>query len=459
MAISSLRERLDEWLGMLVRRGNDEPAADPDDVVGLRQQADAAVVRMDTTVRSAREESELASSQLASESLRRLREAVAAAHEISLRAFDEQRAAAIARDAGADDDERVHLMRLLDLAERAERRLTTQQAELERLRDLRAQVPTLLDELTERADQIEDAVPTARQHLEELRADQPEAALASVSDNITRATTLVAAARELVASGRAHLTDDRALSISAARSAERALEQAGGWLAEVGRAREALASADEDVRQALNSIHEDLRDVRRLDADDAATRMAVERAQPVIDAANAARRHGGDLLTALRELEQAEADLDQALTTYREAAVQVRREGVRLERRLRNATAYLAGIERRLALSRGGVSAASRSQLHQARQLVAAATAQVTTDPPAATAHLDQAMSLGRQVQATIESLPPVHVAGSGIGSDYVNDTLSEGLIDALIFGGIFGASRLGGGGSSSEGFGGGSRF
>ena len=443
------------WAGLTGRGG----AEDREPLEDLRQRAATAVVGVDDAVRASQEELDLARAQIGTARAQRFVDALDSARALAAEAFAlHRRAGDLQQTADGSEDERTALTRVIDLTRRADRVLEDEAAAFARLRDLRSKVPEMLEELASRADEIAGAVPAAERLLADLRAEHADTDLTSITQALPRATGLVEAARQLVASGRGHLDrGDRAAAVSSARAAEDALGQASDELREVAQAREALATADEDVQQALTSIHADLNDVRRFRADDPATTAAVERATPVIAAATAARRDGGDLLAALAELDVAERDIDEALATYREADADRQRAQVRQERRLRNTEVLVEGVDRRATRLRGGVDARTRGRLAEATRLLEEARAALPRDLDAARALIDRAVTAATSAQ---EELDDVARSTTPLDGD-VNGIEDVTLLD-LALGGILalgGDSRGGGWGGSSGGFGGGGRF
>ena len=260
------------------------------------------------------------------------------------------------------------------------------------------------------AGEVEHESVAADDELARLRADHPADGLVTVADNPDRARELATAARRLVNEGRAHLADrdDRAAAVVAARGAERA--------------------------------------------------------HPVIDSAETTLAEGGDLLGALAELTTAEQAIDDALAEHRDADDQRRRAHTRLERRVRNAEAFVAGVDRRLASSVAG-TADNRSAISRAGHLVEEARTHLTDDPEAATLRLDEAMALAQAIQAELDEATREATARyyaedrhrSGSVAEMTVDALAAGLIGLLSLG--WGGSSSGGSSSGASGFGGGGRF
>lgn len=454
--MTNLPTRLREWATSFGRR-DPEPELDAQTtqtIEELRRTTAATVVAMDDAIRASARELETARSQVGGHACRRFVATLESARRLADDALARHREAVELAGSGADDTtERIRLSQVIDLARRVDELLDGDAEEFARLRDLRTRAPQLLEALVLRAGEVEhEAVP----------ADS----LVRVAGNPDRARGLATAARRLVDEGRAHLADrdDRAAAVVAARGAEAALHQARAELREVAEARSALATAREDVRAALASIRSDLADARRLEATDATTTAALERAHPVIDSAETALAEGGDLLGALAELTTAEQAIDDALAEHRDADDQRRRAHTRLERRVRNAEAFVAGVDRRLASSVAG-TADNRSAISRAGHLVEEARTHLTDDPEAATLRLDEAMALAQAIQAELDEAAREATARyyaedrhrSGAVAEMTVDALAAGLIGLLSLG--WGGSSSGGSSSGASGFGGGGRF
>lgn len=461
--LERLRRRVRAWRGSgRGREGGATPERESIDT--LRARAGTGVVDVDTALRDSRDELDLAIGQVGRDECARYVSTLESARALAQEAFAlHTQAGELARtDRDGTAAERLLLEQTIDLTRRSDALLEADAADFARLRELSARVPALLDELALRADDVERTLPGARERLETLSADHDHASLSSVADSLPSATRCVAAARELIASGRAHLANqDLSSAVAAVRGAEGALGRAQTEVASVDAARAALATAEEDLRAALNSIHADLRDVRRLSADDARTTAAVSRAEPVIAAGTTVLLQGGDRLAALAALTLAEQDIDDALVEHRVEAAQHRRAVTRLERRVRNTEAFVAGVDRRVDTWRGGSDTATRTRIADAARLVREARAQASADPAAATALLDQAVEHGKAVQQSLDAVVHDDAATAYRREQGSGGDVADGLL-GLAVGGLLGLGTGGWGGSSGGGsgsHGGGGRF
>lgn len=328
-----------------------------------------------------------------------------------------------------------------------------------------------LDELGTAADEVGAALPGAQQVLDELATVHDDVELTTPTLAMTDTERLVASVRDLVASGRAHLEcGDEDSAAAAVRGGEAALQRARERLEEVRGAGGRLASAEEDLRAALNSIHEDLREARRLGADDEVTTSALARAEPVIESATRVLRDGGDRLTALAELAAAERDIDIALTEPREAAeppqsTQQRQvTGARLARRVRSTDAVVARLERWIEGFEGEVDSKVRSELIAARHHADRARELLDGDAATVTEELNVAMRHARYVRACIDNTVMADAratlgttpSGHERPGDRGGPSIFDDLFDFL--GGLLGG-RGGSSGGSSSGYGSGGRF
>lgn len=469
--VTNLPTRIREWVTSFGRT-EPEPDTQPTQTIEeLRRATATTVVAMDDAIRASARELETARSQVGGHACRRFVTTLESARRLADEALARHREATDLAGAGTADEtsERIRLSQVIDLARRVDELLDADAEAFARLRDLRVRAPEILDALAASAGDVEQEAAAADAELERLRADHEAGSLMTVADNPDRARELATAARRLVDEGRAHLADrdDRAAAVVAARGAEAALHQAGAEIREVAEARSALATAREDVRAALASIRSDLADAQRLQATDATTTAALERAHPVIDSAETALAEGGDLLGALAELTTAEQAVDDALAEHRDADDQRRRARTRLERRVRNAESFVAGVDRRLTSSVAG-TADNRSAISRAGHLVEEARTHLTDDPETATARLDEAMALAQAIQAELDDAAREATARYYAEDRYRSSSVGEMTVEAL-GAGLIGLLTLGWGGSSGGssggglggggGFGGGSRF
>lgn len=348
--------------------------------------------------------------------------------------------------------------------------------EFDKLRDLQARAPELLDDAEARSAEVVARLPAARTTLAGLATRYPPEALASVSANPDQVERLAAGIAETVASGRASLSaEDRGAAVAAARAAQAALAQAVGLLDAVDQAGAQLASAGQSLDAGIASLSSDLADAARLAPTDAALGNPVADARRAVDAAQQARS-GGDPLAALRDLTQAEAALDAALAPYRERAEQADRARARLTDLLGRVTAQISALAAYIESRRGAVGPEARTRLSEAARHAQQAQSAATSDPVTAlteATRADQLVQAAQQLaQRDVAAFEEQQRRSSGPGGTPGGTAgliLGGILIDQLLrgggrgggfggggFGGGFGGGGFGGGGRGGRGGGGG---
>ena len=422
----------------------------------LARRAGAALVQVDDAVKTSEEELAFAQAQFGLQATDKFSAALAEARATSQRAFAIQQA--------LDDDvpepehvKRGMLVDIIDLCGSVAQTLDAQTSEFEELRDMQARAPQLLDELDQRADEVRARLTTARAALDELGRRYPASALASISTNPAQVEALLAGLAESVSSARDDLArDDRPTAVVRARSAQQAIGQAAALLDAVDQAGDDLASAGPRLQAALASISADLDDAARLAPNDGAVGTAVARAHEAVALGRSAQS-GGDPLAALAELTHAEAQIDGALATYREADEQRRRAEALLDNLLGQVDSQIRATNQFIETRRGAVGPEARTRLSEAIRHLSNAQQLRPTDPVQALAAAQLAQQLATQAQTMArhdvdrwqnnQNTP----FGGGGGNN------SAGLIlGGIILGEILGGGHRGGGGFGGGGFGGG---
>lgn len=358
----------------------------------------------------------------------------------------------------AEPQKRVLLAEIVTLCQDVTETLEAEAEQLAALRDLQATVPQVLAETRERIASTRARTEPARGTLSTLAVSYPAAALASVAGNPDQALRLLDAAESSVTSGEAAVTgNDRATAVAHSRAASQAVAQASTLLDAVESAGADLASAGPRLDAALTSISSDIADADRLGAGDPAVTAASEHARSVVAQAQAARQ-GGDPLAAIRDVTEAEAALDAALSPRREAAEQRARAAALLTETLGRVWSQVRAVSDFVATRKGAVGPEARTRLSEASRLYDEARALASTDPVAAleTAtrceHLVQ--SAQQLAQADVQSWENRQGPGSG-GPNVGGMILGGILVDSILRGGSSRGGGFGGGGFGG-GFGGG---
>lgn len=472
-------------LGSSTRRGQRHgaaqapaPGASPEQ---LERRAAELLVQVDDAVRSSDEEVRYSRAQFGEQATQEFTHAVQAARGKASEAFAlKQRVDDALRQGTPEESLRGELEHITVLAGEALATLESQGEKFERLRDLEARAPEVLQQITRRADEIEARLPGAREQLRALQVSYSPGSLATVGGNIEQAERLLASARQSSANGLKALgTDDRRTAVTAARTGEDALGQAADLLDAVDGARQTLENSQHELARAIGSISQDIADAERLRPDDGALAPLVHRAQQAIADAESSRA-GGDPLAALAELEAAEDAIDAALEPARTAEENRRKISGTVGQRLARLRAAHASVDEFIRTRRGSVGSRARTEISEAGRLLDAAEHRLQSEPRAAMGLLDQAERLIESARRDAEDDLQQGPFGGGGSGGYGPRGGNYGGIDigSLVLGGIlsggFGGGGFGGGGggfggggggfggiggSSGGGFGGGGRF
>lgn len=449
----------------------------------LRTRAGSALVQLDDAVRSSDQELGFAEAQFGLQAIQSFRAALTTAKGHLSEAFGIQ---ARLEDSSPESEaeQRGMLTRIVLLCAQADDLLDDQAEAFAHLRNLREHAPEALNEIEQRAGEIEATIPPAELALTQLHATYPDSALTSVARAPQQARSLLAAAREAVTSGRQRLQEnDRGGAVAYARTAEDALQQAVTLIESVHQGSTELAEARAKLDPAIDSIRADLIDAGNLGAGDSGVQALVPRANNAIEQAIAAKETG-DPIAALAEITSAEDALDTALAPHREEAETDRRATAKLPTGLQRTEALIRSTNDFIATNRGAVGPQARTALADATELLRQAQSLQRERPREAVELVNRSWAAATRARelATADvnrwhhdQRPPGGYGGRR-GSDVdVGSLILGGLLGAALgggrrggfggFGGGFGGSgwnsgRMGGGGGFGGGrIGGGGRF
>lgn len=449
----------------------------------LRTRAGSALVQLDDAVRSSDQELGFAEAQFGLQAIQSFRTALTTAKGHLSEAFGIQ---ARLEDSSPESEaeQRGMLTRIVLLCAEADDLLDDQAEAFAHLRNLREHAPEALNEIEQRAGEIEATIPPAELALTQLHATYPDSALTSVARAPQQARSLLAAAREAVTSGRQRLQEnDRGGAVAYARTAEDALQHAVTLIESVHQGSTELAEARAKLDPAIDSIRADLIDAGNLGAGDSGVQALVPRANNAIEQAIAAKETG-DPIAALAEITSAEDALDTALAPHREEAETDRRATAKLPTGLQRTEALIRSTNDFIATNRGAVGPQARTALADATELLRQAQALQRERPREAVELVNRSWAAATRARelATADvnrwhhdQRPPGGYGGRR-GSDVdVGSLILGGLLGAALgggrrggfggFGGGFGGSgwnsgRMGGGGGFGGGrIGGGGRF
>ena len=470
------------YLVMRSRRRSREaaatPSGPPDPHAGttteqLQYQASAALLELDEAVQSSGLQLDFARDQYGPEAVAGFDEALAQARAELARAFALRQQI----DDEVPEDEptkRRMLAEILSLVGAADARLDEQAAAFEKLRDLERTGPQVLDALGPRIAELRGRIPAEEQRLRDLQQRYAGTAVAAVDDNATEAQARLAAAELEIAEARAELAAGRpGGAVSDIRAAEDAVAQTATLLDAIGRLATDLDAASSRVAAVRAETEKDLAEARALAAGGDRTGLTpqIARAETALAAADAvlAPTDGSrpDPLAALRQLEEADAALEQVLQVARDEQTKIRRAAAALDGAVASARSTISAASDFLGTRRGAVGPDARTSLAEAQRRLDSAVAMGSTDPVGALREAQQAGALAEQALSSARSDVNSWNSGGGGYGGYSGGGFSGGGFGGGSRGGIdLGSLVLGGilngggggyrGGYRSSGFGGG---
>jgi hypothetical protein len=441
----------------------------------LEAQASTALLELDEAIKTSRLDLDYARLQYGQEAVAGFAEALATSEQELARAFSLRQEL---DDEHPEDEptKRRMVAEMLQLTAAADARLDEQAEAFDRLRDLERTAPQALEALASRATALRGRMPAEEERFAVLQRRYPPAALAPVADNLAQARARLDAAEQAVAEARDDIAAGRSGgAVGDIRVAEDALAQTGTLLDAVARLGTDLQAAEVRVAQVRAETEEDLAEARALVAGGTGSglRPQVARAEAALTAADAALHpaDGGlpDPMAALRQLEEADIALEQALAVARDAEERTRRAAASLDQALLTARSGIAAAGDFISTRRGAVGPEARTRLAEAQRHLDLAVAQGRTDPVGALREAHLAGTLAQEALQRAQS----DVAGwggggygpGGFGGGYgpggYGGGYGRGGVDlgSLVLGGILlGGGRAGGyGGPYGGGVGGGS--
>jgi hypothetical protein len=363
---------------------------------------------------------------------------------------------------------------MIRLAEAADARLDAQAEAFTQLRDLENTAPQVLEALAPRIAELRPRIPQEEQRLAQLRERFAASALAPVRDNVTEAQARLAAAEQEVHEALDALGAGRpGDAVGDIRAAEDAVAQTTTLLDAVGRLASDLDAAAGRVSAVRTETEKDLAEARSLVAAGNRSGLGpqIARAEAALASADAvlapADGSPGDPLAALRQLEEADIALEQALSAARDAQTQARRAAGALDQALLTARSTIDAAADFIGTRRGAVGPEARTRLAEAQRHLDVAVDQGRDDPVAALREAHQAAALAQQALDQAQDDVSEWSGGGGYGGPGSYGGQRPGGVDlgSLVLGGIllgggrgggFGGGGFGGGGGGGGGFGGG---
>jgi uncharacterized membrane protein YgcG len=443
----------------------------------LQGRASNALLELDEAMKTSQLDLDFARAQYGAEAVAGFDTAVATSRDELSRAFTLRQQL----DDDIPEDEpttRQMLGEMLRLTAAADARLDDQAEAFARLRDLENTAPQVLEALAPRIADLRGRIPQEEQRLAGLRQRFAPSALASVTDNVTEAQARLAAAElevneALDALGAGRSGD----AVGNIRAAEDAVAQTTTLLDAVGRLATDLDAATARVAEVRAETEKDLAEARALvvTSEGSGLRSQIARAEAALTSADAllhpADGSPADPLAALRQLEEADIALEQALSVARDAQTQTRRAAAALDQALLTARSTVGAAADFIDTRRGAVGPDARTRLAEAQRHLEVAVDQGRDDPVSALREAHHAATMAQSAldlaQDDVDRWSGGGYGGGfggppgGFGGGYGGGRRGGVDLGSLVLGGILlGGGRGGGfGGGGGGGFGGGRGF
>jgi hypothetical protein len=427
----------------------------------LQSQANNALLELDEAMKTSQLDLDYARSQYGEEAVGGFDTALATSRDELSRAFTLRQQL----DDDIPEDEpttRQMLGEMLRLTQAADARLDAQADAFGRLRDLENTAPQVLEALAPRIAALRQRIPQEEQRLADLRGRFADAAVAPVRDNGTEAQARLAAAEQEVNEALDALGAGRpGEAVGDIRAAEDAVAQTTTLLDAIGRLATDLDAAAARVAAVRAETEKDLAEARSLVAAGQRSGLGpqITRAEAALASADEALSGPQpDPLAALRQVEEADIALEQALSVARDAQTQTRRAAAALDQAVLTARSTIAAAADFISTRRGAVGAEARTRLAEAQRHLDVAVDQGRDDPTTALREAHQATALAQSAldlaQDDVSTWAGGYGGGPGGYGGYGGGYPGRGGVDlgSLVLGGIL----LGGG--RGGGFGGGSR-
>ncbi|MFD7022990.1 TPM domain-containing protein [Promicromonospora sukumoe] len=291
---------------------------------------------------------------------------------------------------------RARLTRIIALCEAAADTLDARTRAFDDLRRLQQRTPELLADVVAREAEVSRRVAGARGLLTQLARRYPTGPLATVVGNPEQAELLLANAKEAVDAGQSALAaGQKTVAVAHARGAQNALGQAVTLLDAVDATALHLREAVGRLDKSIASLTQDVAAAKAIEGD---LKVTLARAAAQASLKNVeVTREGGDPLAGLQRIAAAEAALDAALASTRDATEVKARASALLRDTLRRVDAQLRQTEIFVATRRGAVGAAARTRLAEAVRLADVARTLHPTDPTSALGEAQDASELVRE--------------------------------------------------------------
>jgi TPM domain len=362
-----------------------------------------------------------------------------------------------------DATRRRMLEELCAHCEKANALLDEQAAAFDKLRNLEANAPQIIAQVTASAQQHQGRLASARATLAQLSTQYAPSASGPVARNTDEAAArlefiqgTLTQAQQAVTSGDASRA---AVLVQAAQSAD---DQVAQLLDGVDRRASELTEASSALAAALTATEANVAEAAA--SGQQGLREPAVRAQLVAAQVRSALGAGpADPLAGLRAVEEANSALDQALSGVREAQVRQQRARAALDQTVLTARSSIGAAEDFITTNRGGIGSTARTRVAEAQRHLDRALALAPSDAESALAEAQQADSMAAQAyREAQQDVSGFAGAGQGTGGLFggggggtagtMGAVLGGILINSVLngAGGAFGGSRGGGSGRAA---------
>ncbi len=429
----------------------------------LQGRASSALLELDEAMKTSQLDLDYARVQYGPEAVVGFDQALATSKDELARAFMIRQQL----DDDVSEDEpttRQMLGEMLQLTGAAGSRLDEQAEAFAKLRDLENTAPQVLDALGPRIASLHARIPQEEERLAQLQRRFADSALAPVADNVTEARARLAAAEQEVQEARAALAStEKGSAVGDIRAAEDAVAQTTTLLDAVSRMAADLDAAGGRVAAVRAETEKDVAEARSLSSGGDGSGLGPQVARAEAALASADELMGADRpdpLAALRQLEEADIALEQALAVARDAQTQKRRAAAALDQAVMTARSTIAAAADFISTRRGAVGPEARTRLAEAQRRLDVAVDMGRDDPVAALREAHQATTLAQsaldRAQDDVSSWGGGYGGPGGFGGGYGPGYRRGGVdLGSLVLGGILLGGNRGGGGFGG-GFGGG---
>jgi hypothetical protein len=451
---------------------------DPNDPYGtvtteqLSVDANSLLVAADDSLKTSEQELTFATAQYGTQAtglfttaLEKSREDVAAAFHLRQQLDDDI--------ADTEDTKRKWYIEIIERCQAADARLDAHVDAFDKLRELEANLETLIPQLSARRDEAFAKLAPTTSTYESIKSRYAQSAVQAVSDSGAQIQERIDFADRTLAQAKQAVADDRRpLAALAVRATEEALGQVDMIHDGV---RQLATSLDETMASVNAMINEVGTDIA---AGQAAVAASANTSTPATVDLAAAVAAAEQVLTSvrseldpstplpdpfdeLRRLEQVNVRIDAALDSIRDAADRANRARTMLEQAIPAARAEIAAVSNFITTRRGAIGSDARTRLSEAERYLDQAVNQSQIDPVAALSAAQQADALAEQAgKLANQDVNGWHQPQFGGGGGMTMGGVGGAVLGGILLDSLLGAAAgRGGRGGGGMGFGWGARM